>query len=305
MATITHTVPRSARGELLEKWLAKNVPGLALDRARALLDGGHVQMRGKVVNAGRRLWGGEEIVLTPPAPRPPAFPTSGPAVPVLHDDEALVVIDKPAGLTVEPEGALPSVVGVLSAQLGGFDVQGVAAPGVVHRLDRRTTGCLALAKTDAAVAALQQAFAGKRIDKRYLVVVLGEPPDTMRLDTPYNRDPEEPRRYTTRHPSPRRAVLSFDVRERFADAALLEVQLETGRTHQIRVQLTEAGFPVLGDPIYGEMGARTHPAAKALGRQALHAWRLALPHPTSGVELRFEAPIPRDFDEALRTLRGG
>jgi 23S rRNA pseudouridine1911/1915/1917 synthase len=224
-------------------------------------------------------------------------------LPVLHDDASLVVVDKPPGLVVEPSPSEPSVVSLLAARLPPFDVEGLAQPGVVHRLDRETSGCLALARTDAAVAALNLAFNEKRVDKRYLVLVLGEALERGRLEGPYGRDPENPRKYTTRVRSARRAALSYEVRERFPGATLLEVKLETGRTHQIRVQLSEAGHPVLGDALYGPREAREHPAAKAIGRQALHARSLSLPGPATGEVLRVEAPLPEDFQRALALLR--
>jgi 23S rRNA pseudouridine1911/1915/1917 synthase len=131
------------------------------------------------------------------------------------------------------------------------------------------------------------------VEKEYLALVGGEPPDEGRLDTPYARDPADPRRFTTRVPAARRARLSFRVERRLAGAALLRVRLETGRTHQIRVQLAEAGWPILGDAVYGR-------PSSAIGRQALHAWRLAFPRPSDGVRVEAEAPIPDDLAGALR-----
>ncbi|HEX8700281.1 MAG TPA: RluA family pseudouridine synthase [Myxococcaceae bacterium] len=297
-------VPREAAGERLDKHLSKQVPGLSLERARTLISQGRVRIRGKQCQPTRKLWGGEEIELELPPPRAaPKRAVEGPELPVLHDDEAMVIVNKPPGLVVEPGGAEASVVELLAARLPPFDVEGVARPGVVHRLDRETSGCLVLARTDAAVAALDRAFQEKRVDKRYWTLVLGEAPEQGRLEGPYGRDPENPRKYTTRVRSARRAALSFEVRERLVGATLLEVKLETGRTHQIRVQLSEAGHPVLGDALYGPREAREHPAALVLGRQALHALRLTLPHPSTGKDLRVEAPLPEDFQRALALLR--
>ncbi|MDC0714546.1 RluA family pseudouridine synthase [Stigmatella sp. ncwal1] len=297
-------VAREAAGERLDKHLSKHVPGLSLERARQLIAQGHARIRGKKCQPTRKLWGGEEIELSLPSPRVPQGPAvEGPGLPVLHDDPHLVIVDKPAGLVVEPGGGAPSVVELLAAQRPPFDVEGLARPGVVHRLDRETSGCLMFARTDAARAALDQAFQQKRVDKRYWTLVLGETPERERLEGPYGRDPKDPRKFTTRVKSARRAALAFEVRERLQGATLLEVQLETGRTHQIRVQLSEAGFPVLGDGVYGPAEARSHPAAQALGRQALHALRLALPHPATGALVRVEAPLPEDFQKALEVLR--
>ena len=142
------------------------------------------------------------------------------------------------------------------------------------------------------------------MDKRYLTLVLGDPPDTARLEGPYSRSPENPRLFTTRVESARRAALSYEVRERFSGAALVEVKLETGRTHQIRVQLSEAGFAVLGDPLYGPLEARAHPAAQSLGRLALHAARLRVEGLSARGYVAVEAPLPEDFGRALTLLRG-
>jgi 23S rRNA pseudouridine1911/1915/1917 synthase len=280
------------------------VPGLSLERARELIAQGHVRIRGKKCQPTRKLWGGEEVELSRPPPRAPARPAAeGPALPVLYEDASLIIVDKPAGLVVEPGGREPSVVELLAAQRPPFDVEGVAQPGVVHRLDRETSGCLALARTDAALAALLSAFQQKQVDKRYQALVLGEAPERGRLEGPYGRDPKDPRRFTTKVRSARRAALSFEARERLRGATLVEVELDTGRTHQIRVQMAEAGHPVLGDSLYGPEETRVHPVAKVLGRHALHALRLELPSPATGERVRVEAALPEDFQRALALLR--
>jgi 23S rRNA pseudouridine1911/1915/1917 synthase len=302
------TVPREAAGDRLDKYLSAHVPGLSLERARVLIEQGLVRIRGKKCQPTRKLWGGEEIELSRPPPRAPPRAQvrrsiEGPELPVLHDDASMVIVNKPPDLVVEPSGNVPSVVDLLAARLPPFDVEGLAQPGVVHRLDRETSGCLAFARTDEAVAALDRAFQEKRVDKRYWALVLGETPERDRLEAPYGRDPKDPRRFTTKVRSARRAALSYEVRERLRGATLVEVKLETGRTHQIRVQLAEAGFPVLGDSLYGPEEARTHPAAKAIGRHALHAFRLSLPSPSTGELVSVEAPLPEDFQRALAMLR--
>jgi 23S rRNA pseudouridine1911/1915/1917 synthase len=287
-------VPRERTGERLDRFLARELPA-SPDRARALVTEGRVRIRGKRCSPIRKLFGGEEIELLLPAPRPPP-PAEGDApLPVLAEDADFLVVDKPAGLPVEPaRPGAPSAVGSASRQ-GGFDVGGVAAPGLPHRLDRDTTGCLLLARTDAALAALLRAFQEGRVEKEYLALVAGEPPDEGRIETPYGRDPENPRRFTTRFPSPRRARLSFRVERRLPGAALLRVRLETGRTHQIRVQLAEAGWPILGDTTYGRPGPE-------IGRQALHAWRLAFPRPRDGERVEVVAPVPADLAAAIEVM---
>jgi 23S rRNA pseudouridine1911/1915/1917 synthase len=183
------------------------------------------------------------------------------------------------------------------SRLGGFDLDGRSLPGLAHRLDRDTTGCLLLARTDLALAALKGSFERGEVEKEYLALVAGAPPDEGALDTPYARDPKDSRRFTTRARSPRRARLSWTLERRFAWAALLRVRLDTGRTHQIRVQLAEAGFPVLGDAVYGV-------ASPLIERQALHAVRLAFPSPAGG-RVDVSAPLPADLAAALAGLRAG
>ena len=297
MTTRTHhlSVPRGARGERLDRFVSRAL-AISLERARALVASGDVRIRGKACAARRRLFGGEEVEVAVPPPRALATP-AGPALALLYDDPDCAVVAKPAGLPVLParEGA-PSVAGAAS-RLGAFDVDGRAAPGFPHRLDRDTSGCLLLARTDAALAALRAAFEAGAVEKEYEVLVAGTPPDEAALDTPHARDPADPRRFTGRVPSPRRARLSFRVVERLRGAALLRVLLDTGRTHQIRVQLSEAGWPVLGDPVYGV-------PSPAIGRQALHAARLAFPRPSDGARVEARAPAPPDLAAALAALRG-
>jgi 23S rRNA pseudouridine1911/1915/1917 synthase len=219
---------------------------------------------------------------------PPAI-----ALPVLFRDAALAVVDKPAGLAVEADSR-DSVLALLARQLA--PPGGRAWPRVVHRLDRETSGCLAVALNKRAEEGMARLFDEGGVQKRYLAIALGAPPDEAALDTPYGQDPRDRRRFTTRVATARRARLTFRVRERLKNAALLEVALETGRTHQIRVQLAEAGFPVLGDSVYAK-------ASLLIARVALHAERLQLAHPIDGQPIDCTAPLPADFIAALSQLK--
>jgi 23S rRNA pseudouridine1911/1915/1917 synthase len=286
-------VPRTASGERLDRFLATAL-ALPVERVRALVTQGRVRIRGKSCSPHRKLFGGEEVEVARPAPAA-AAPT-GPDLAVLYDDADCLVVAKPAALAVEPGSAgAPSVVGAAS-RLGAFDVDGRAAPGLPHRLDRDTTGALLLARHDRGLAALRAAFEAGQVEKLYLALVAGAPPDHGRLDTAYGRSPADPRRFTTRVASARRARLSFQVAARLEGAALLRVALETGRTHQIRVQLAEAGYPVLGDAVYGV-------ASPVIERQALHAERLAFPRPSDGARVEVTAPLPDDLARAVEALR--
>ena len=220
---------------------------------------------------------------------------------VLYRDAAIAVIDKPPGLAVEADSP-ESVVARIARELGPKG--GRAFPRVVHRLDRDTSGCLAVALNQKAELGFAALFDEGRVVKRYAALVAGEPPEAGAFDTAYGPDPRDRRRFTTRLETPRRARLSFRVRERLRGAALLEVELDTGRTHQIRVQLSEAGFPVLGDATYGVPA----PAGTGLVRTALHAEHLSFPHPappkgSPPSTIDCTAPLPADLVTALAALR--
>lgn len=302
MSYIRLKVPREARGQRLDLFLSRTVPGFNIDRAHLLLAQGHVLIDGKRAQGTRKLWGGEALEVAIPSPRS-LEKVEGPRIPILFDDARLLVVNKPAGYTVAPEPGQVSIVDLVAAQSTGFDVGGLAEPGVVHRLDRETSGCLLLARTDSAVAELQAAFEARRLEKRYLALVLGHPPPEGSFDTPYARNPNNPRLYTTHERSARRARLSYRVLEQHSDAARVEIHLETGRTHQIRAQMSDAGFPVLGDPLYGNRETRDHPAALALERMALHAWKLALHEAPGSAGFAAEAPVPAAFAQAIEKLQ--
>jgi 23S rRNA pseudouridine1911/1915/1917 synthase len=292
------TVPPNS-GPRLDAVLVKALPGFSRAQVQQLLAPGRVKVDGKKAKPLRRVFGGEELEVELPEAKAAPRSVAGPKLRALFEDARYLVIDKPAGLTVEPEPNQASVVGQAAAQFHGFDVGGVAQPGVAHRLDKDTTGCLVLSKTDDALAALKLAFEEKRVEKTYLALVHGRPPAEGSLDQPYGRHPEDPRRYTTRFPSARRARLSWRTLEQLGDdAALVEIDLDTGRTHQIRAQLADLGHPVLGDWLYGTAAAR----ALGFGRFALHAARLHLEGLTER-PLTLEAPLPEDFRSALEALR--
>lgn len=287
-------MPPEDAGARLDRFLVREL-ALPVELVRRLISAGRVRVRGKICAVHRRLFGGEVIEVTRPRLR--SEPGGGPSLRVLYDDEDCLVVMKPAGLPVEP--ARPGSPCVLSAasRIGRFDVAGRALPGLPHRLDRDTSGCLLLARHDRALAALRGAFEQGEVEKLYLALVAGEPALEAGFDTPYGRDPACPRRFTTRVSSRRRARLAYRMIEQRGGLALLEVHLLTGRTHQARVQLAEAGLPVLGDCVYGTPSG-------LIARQALHAVRLAFRAPSGGL-VRVEAEPPADFAAALERFRAG
>jgi 23S rRNA pseudouridine1911/1915/1917 synthase len=299
-------------GVRLDAAVARLAPALSRARVQRLVAEGRVRLDGRPAKGSARLRGGERIEVDLPEPEPSGWIPQDLPLAVLHEDADLVVLDKAPGMVVHPARGAPhsTVVNALLHRLGAAGAG--ARAGLVHRLDRDTSGCLVVAKGDAALAALQAQFRGRTVEKTYLALCHGRLPDEGRLDTPYGRHPRDRTRFTGRGAAARRAITAWRVRERLGDATLAEVSLHTGRTHQIRVHLAEAGHPLIGDATYGgtrreaRLG-RDHPArraAQALGRQALHAWRIAFDHPRSGRRVRFEAPLPADFRAALEVLRG-
>ena len=283
---------------------------------KRLLEQGLVRVAGRAVRASTRVRGGEAIALEIPPPEPTAAEPEDLPLTVLHEDRDLLVLDKAAGMVVHPARGSPrsTVVNALLFRLAGGAGLAPTRLGLVHRLDKDTSGCLVVARTEAALKALQAQWKGRQVEKVYLALCHGALADQGRLDTPYGRHPRDRTRYTGRVDSARRAVTAWRVVERFGGrAALAEVTLHTGRTHQIRVHLAEAGHPLLADAVYG--GTRrearlpaTDPvrlAAAAVGRQALHAARLGFEHPRTGRRMVFEAPLPQDMARALDVLRRG
>jgi len=218
---------------------------------------------------------------------------------LVHRDEWLAVVDKPAGLIVHaaPGHRGETLVDVLGDLLGGGED---ARPGIVHRLDRDTSGLLVVARGEEAHRALGELIKARKVERRYLALVEGRPPArTGTIDAPLGRDPRAPERRSVRGRGARDARTHFAVLEALPADALLSVRLETGRTHQIRAHFAAIGHPVAGDPRYGQAGRH------GLGRQFLHSARLAFAHPFTGEAVAFESELPRDLDEALRRARSG
>jgi 23S rRNA pseudouridine1911/1915/1917 synthase len=306
-----HRAPPEARGERLDQFLARAFPDLTRSRIQGLIEAGHARVDGKPAKAALRLKGGERLSLQVPAPVPALPVAEELPLSVLHEDRELVVVDKAAGMVVHPGAGLASGTLVNALLHRVKDLAGVGGelrPGIVHRLDKDTTGCLVVAKHEAALVALQKSFKTREVEKTYLALVHGQPKQAeARIETLYGRHPVHRQRFTGKVKEGKPALTVYHVRERFEGAALVEVELLTGRTHQIRVHLAEAGHPLLCDELYGagrKAKGRVAEAQEVLGRQALHAWRLAFPHPRTGKVLRLEAPLPPDFTAALKVLRG-
>jgi len=287
-------------GKRLDAVLAQLEPALSRAQATRLIDSGSVLVGGAAVKPAHKLRAGERIEGS--VPEPVVMTTvSGEEIPlaILFEDADLVVVNKPAGMVVHPApghsgGTLVNALLHHCADLSG--VGGELRPGIVHRLDKDTSGVLVVAKHDAAHRALGAQWKGHAIEREYLAIVRGVPRAASgTVDAPIGRHPTDRKKMSTRAKRGRSAVTHWRVERRLADATLLRVRLETGRTHQIRVHLASIGFPVLGDPVYGGSRSGFH-------RQALHATVLGFVHPTSGAKLRFEAPLPADMVALVEEL---
>ena len=302
----------------LDHFLAARLAGLSRTRIQVLIKTGRVRIDGtSIVKAREPLSGGEHIQVDLPATREPAHPEPEDlALDILYEDDQLVVLSKPAGMVTHPGHGIQSGT-LVNALVGRFDQlsarNGDERPGIVHRLDKGTSGVMVVAKTDVAHQALASQFEGREVKKTYLALVWGAPAETGDIETRLMRDSHNRLAFKTCLTGGRQAVTAYKVLEYYNGFTLLEVRPRTGRTHQIRVHLAHLGCPVFGDDLYGgvkppaNIAQRHRGMASQLGRvlprQALHAYRLEFTHPARAQLMNFEAPLPNDFKEALTVLK--
>ena len=310
---ITITLPANTRPERLDRALARLVPALSRSRLKALIEAGQVSRDGAPVREpSTRVKAGQNFAIIIPNPQP-ATPAAQPiALTILYEDADLIVVDKPAGLVVHPApGNLDlTLVNALLAHCGESltGIGGVLRPGIVHRLDKDTSGVLVAAKSARAHAGLVEQFARRAVARRYLAVVWGSPsPAAGAVEAPIGRSPANRKKMAVVARGGKAALTRYRTLARYAGgaAALLECRLATGRTHQIRVHLAHIGHAVLGDAVYGRTrrGASAVAAAAArIGRQALHANSLGFVHPVSGEALSFASEPPDDMKELMASL---
>ncbi len=309
--------------ERLDRLLARRLPDLSRSRLKALIEAGHIAIGGRTMtDASHRVNLGDHVTLVVPEPEDPTPQGEDIPLAVVFEDDEVIVIDKPPGLVVHPAAGnwTGTLVNALIAHCGDSlsGIGGVRRPGIVHRLDKDTSGLLVVAKTGRAHAALTAQFAdhGRSgpLERAYVALAWGTPARTsFTIDAPLDRDTKARDRIAVRA-SGRHATTHVTVEESLAEGLVSRItcRLETGRTHQIRVHMAHAGHPLLGDETYGKgfrtksgkLDDRARDALDALGRQALHAAVLGFAHPATGQTMRFESPLPADMASLLDALRG-
>jgi 23S rRNA pseudouridine1911/1915/1917 synthase len=295
---VKQRVPESAAGERLDRYLASLPDVGSRGVAERLLAGGGVRVDGLELAKSYRLAGGEQLEFEPPERAPAELEPETMDLRIAYEDEYLVVVDKPAGLVVHP--APGHATGTLVHGLLAHDIAGGDAdrPGIVHRLDRDTSGLMVVARTEESHKRLQALVRRRALERHYAALVVGKPRSRRgTIEAPIGRDRRDPMRHSLDSDTPRDAVTHFELVELLPRHALLDVRLETGRTHQIRVHLAAIDLPVAGDRVYGR--------ARELGleRQFLHAGRLAFPHPFTDERIETESPLPPALAAALDRAR--
>lgn len=309
-------VDAQQEGERLDLFLSRRLSDPSRSQLQQWIADGAVQVDGSPRKAGFRLRRGQEVRVRPPVPRPSRLVAEPIPLKILYEDGALVVIDKPAGMVVHPGAGHRS--GTLAnallyrfqklPELGGLDPR---RPGIVHRLDKETSGVLVVAKNLRVQERLAAQFRKRRVDKRYLALVHGRlSPRAGSIDLPLGRHPTQRIKISTRSRRPRPARTGYRVIRWLDEFSLLEVRLYTGRTHQIRVHMQAVNHPVVGDALYagGRINSLGNPRVRsrirALDRHFLHAWKLEFTHPVTGDRMKVRAPAPRDLASLLTDLHG-
>ncbi|UVO52209.1 RluA family pseudouridine synthase [Sphingomonas sp. SUN019] len=306
---IQATITGTADGWRLDRALADAVPTLSRERLKVLIAAGQVTRDGIATrDAAKKAAAGDLFSVTVPLPTLPHNEAQDIPLAVAFEDEHLIVIDKPAGLVVHPAaGNLDgTLVNALLHHCGGSlsGIGGVARPGIVHRIDKDTSGLMVAAKTDRAHEGLAKQFAAHSIDRRYKAIVNGRPmPPAGKVDAPLARSPSN-RKKVAIVSTGKRAVTHFTTLAPLKEATMVECRLETGRTHQVRVHMASIGHALLGDPVYGRTKQAHRAILETLGfrRQALHAARLGFIHPVTSTALAFESEMPADMQELFSQL---
>lgn len=311
VSTIDATIAETADGWRLDRALADAVPSLSRERLKALIAAGAVAgPEGPVRDPARKAAAGALFRVAVPAPETAHNKAQAIDLTIAYEDEHLIVVDKPAGLVVHPaagnlDGTLVNaLLHHCAGQLSG--IGGVARPGIVHRIDKDTSGLIVAAKHDRAHEGLAKQFKAHSIDRRYQAIVAGRPATAAgRVEARLGRSSADRKKMAiVGEGAGKHAITHWRLVRPLADASLVECRLETGRTHQVRVHMASIGHPLLGDPVYGRTKAVHRPVLETLGfrRQALHAARLGFIHPVTGHALSFDSPTPADMQELFNRL---
>ena len=300
------TVERAAQGGRFDIFLHGKLDGFSRAFCQKLIREGHAKVDGSAVKPSHALRAGGRVTVVIPPPKSLELHAEEIALDVLYEDESLLVLNKPPGMVVHPAAGAEAhtlVHALLHHCRGSLSgIGGVTRPGIVHRLDKDTSGCLVVAKTDSAHRALVEQFQGRDVWKVYLALVWGDLPKTHgRVDSPIGRNPRNRQKMAVNVRGGRTALTEYEVVERFAECTAARVRLHTGRTHQIRVHFASLGRPILGDTMYGRKRQST--LAELVKRQMLHAHRLGFEHPRTRKPLEFTAPVPTDMKELIQRLR--
>ena len=287
----------------VDQALARLFPEHSRSRLQSWLKSGRITINGASPDSKTKVWGGETVTVSPePSEAMLAEQAEDIPLQVIFEDDTVIVIDKPVGLVVHPGSGNWSGT-LLNALLHhGAGFRDLPRAGIVHRLDKDTSGLLVVAKTLEAQTDLVRQLQARTVKRHYLALVHGEPAPSGEVNAPIGRHPVQRTRMAV-VPGGREALTRYRVIERFARATLVECELATGRTHQIRVHMAHIGHPLVGDATYGKAKS-ADPRLDAFARQALHAWQLGLIHPKTGEACRWQTPLPADFDGLLETLRG-
>lgn len=286
----------------VDVFLAELIDDFSRSYIQKGIEEGWVKVNGKTVKPNYKLKCGDVVEAQIPAPKALSLEPENIPLDIIYEDQDIIVINKPRGMVVYPapgnySGTLVNALLYHAKDLSG--INGVLRPGIVHRLDKDTSGAIVVAKNDQAHRALADQFKGKKVKKTYLAIVWGNlPEDRATIEAPIGRHPVKRVEMAVDAKHGKEAITHFKVLERFGDFTFVEVNIETGRTHQIRVHMSYIGHPVVGDPLYSR---KKNPFN--IKGQALHAFRLGLYHPRSGEFMTFEAPVPEDFNEILNILR--
>ena len=304
----TLTVPEESEGERLDKILTALLPDRSRAQVQKLITDGHVTVQRKAAKSNLAMRAGESIEVEAPEPVAPAAQPEALPLEILHEDEDIIVINKAAGMVVHP-GAGHETGTMVNALLHHVDdlsgIGGELRPGIVHRLDRGTSGVIVVAKHDAAHQELSRQFQDREVEKEYIALVWGGVAAGRRIDAAIGRDPSNRQKMSARARFAREAVTRITRAWTWKGLSLLHVAIHTGRTHQIRVHLSAIGHPVVGDTLYGGVHRRVPGdirAVQRLDRPFLHAWRLVITHPSYGRRLEFRAPLPDELVTLLLDL---